>query len=118
MRLIGTVKDRRRHRHPGLQVLSQFDELIAVQMSDLFLEVLFAVNVFELRFDCLDVAAAVNVFLDQPFNLFAEAARRPAEVGLQNLPDVHARGHTQRIQNQVNRRSVFEIRHVFLRHDQ
>ena len=34
-----------------------------------------------------------------------------------NLPDVHARRHAQRVQHDINRRPVFEERHVFSRHD-
>ena len=35
----------------------------------------------------------------------------------QNLADVHTGRHTQRIQNDLHRRSVREMRHVFFLHD-
>jgi hypothetical protein len=38
-------------------------------------------------------------------------------VRLENLTDVHARRHAQRVQHDVDRRAVFEERHVFDRHD-
>jgi hypothetical protein len=38
-------------------------------------------------------------------------------VSFEHLPYVHARRHTQRIQNDIHRRSVRQKRHVFLRHD-
>ena len=38
----------------------------------------------------------------------------PAEVGLEDLPDVHARGHAQRVEDHVDRRAVLEERHVLL----
>ena len=50
-------------------------------------------------------------------DLLAEAARRPAEVGLEDLPDVHARRHAQRVQHDVDRRAVGHVRHVLLGED-
>src|SRR5688500_10324301 len=41
----------------------------------------------------------------------------PPEVGLEDLPDVHARRHAQRVEEDVDRRAVFEERHVFLGND-
>ena len=38
-------------------------------------------------------------------------------MGLQNLTDVHAARHAQRIEHDVDRRSVFQMRHVFDRND-
>src|SRR6185312_15897572 len=54
---------------------------------------------------------------DRRRELHAEQLRRPAEVRFQHLSDVHARGHAQRIQNDINRSSVREKRHVFLGDD-
>jgi hypothetical protein len=48
-------------------------------------------------------------------DLHAQAACGPAHVGFQNLSDVHTRRHTQRVQHDVNRRTVRKERHVFLR---
>ncbi len=36
---------------------------------------------------------------------------------LQDLPDVHARRHAQRVQHQIDRGAVLEERHVLDRHD-
>ena len=49
--------------------------------------------------------------------LEAEELRGPAQVGLEELPDVHARGHAQRVQDDVHRCAVCEEREVFLGHD-
>jgi len=38
-------------------------------------------------------------------------------VGLQNLPDVHARRHAQRVQHDVDRGAVRHVRHVLDRND-
>ena len=50
-------------------------------------------------------------------NLDAKLFASPAKVRFEHLPDVHARRHTQRVQDQVNRRSVLEERHVLLGDD-
>src|SRR5690606_32350561 len=54
---------------------------------------------------------------DRRLRLEAELATRPAERGLQDLADVHAAGHAQRVQADVHRRAVRQERHVLLRHD-
>jgi hypothetical protein len=38
-------------------------------------------------------------------------------MGFEDLTDVHARRHAQRVQHDVDRRAVLEERHVFDRHD-
>ena len=47
----------------------------------------------------------------------AQQPGRPPEVRLEHLTDIHARRHAQRVQDDVHRRSVGEIRHVFLGHN-
>ena len=47
----------------------------------------------------------------------AERVRRPAEVGLEDLPHVHARGHAERVEDDLDRRPVGEVRHVLLGQD-
>ena len=42
---------------------------------------------------------------------------RPAEVGLEDLPDVHARRHAERVEHDVDRRAVLEVRHVLFGQD-
>ena len=50
-------------------------------------------------------------------DLEPEALRGPAEVGLEHLTDVHARRHAERIQHDVDGRTVGRVRHVLHRHD-
>ena len=38
-------------------------------------------------------------------------------MGFQNLADVHPRRHAERIQHEIDRRSIGHVRHVFDRHD-
>ena len=47
----------------------------------------------------------------------AHAFRRPTKVHFQNLTDVHTTRHTQWIQNEINRRTIFKERHIFHRYD-
>src|SRR4051812_5895428 len=54
---------------------------------------------------------------DRRDRLLAEHHHRPPEVGLEDLPDVHAARHTQRVQQDFDRRAVLQERHVFLGHD-
>jgi hypothetical protein len=54
---------------------------------------------------------------DRRERLEAEHLRRPAEVDLEDLADVHAAGHAQRVEQDVDRRAVLEERHVLFGHD-
>ena len=47
--------------------------------------------------------------------LHAQRLRRPPQVRLQNLSDVHAAGHAERIEHDLDRRSIREVRHVLFR---
>ena len=49
--------------------------------------------------------------------LEAKHRRGPAQVGFENLTDVHTARHAQRVEQDVDRRSVFQERHVFFGHD-
>ncbi len=43
-----------------------------------------------------------------------ESLGGPAEMGLEDLSDVHARRHPERVQHDLHRRPVGKVRHVFL----
>ena len=47
-------------------------------------------------------------------NLDPKFLRRPAKVALEHLPDIHSGRHTQRVEDEIHRRSIREIRHIFL----
>ena len=47
----------------------------------------------------------------------ADALGRPAQVGLEDLADVHPRRNAQRVQHDVGRRAVGHVGHVLDRHD-
>src|ERR1044071_5406572 len=62
----------------------------------------------------------LDLFLARPVKdrcceMQTEDARSPAEVRLKDLPDVHARRHAQRIENDFDGRSVRQVRHIFFR---
>ena len=57
------------------------------------------------------VARAAELF-QSVVDLQAQAARGPAHVGFQDLTDVHARRHAQRVQHQVNGGAIGQERHV------
>ena len=50
-------------------------------------------------------------------DLPAQHGGGPAEMRLENLPHVHSTRHAQRVQADINRRSVFEKRHILFGHD-
>src|SRR5690606_2964801 len=49
--------------------------------------------------------------------LETEEVTTPAEVRLEDLPDVHARGHAERVEHDVDRTAVREVGEVLLRED-
>ena len=54
---------------------------------------------------------------DRRCELQAQLAAGPSEHGLVDLPQVHSRRHTQRVQADVDDRTVLEERHVLVAHD-
>src|SRR5262249_40144951 len=58
-----------------------------------------------------------NFLAQQAFQAVAQLLSRPAEVRFENLPDVHARRNTERIQNDLDRRAIRQVGHVFVRND-
>ena len=65
-------------------------------------EVLVAVE--DLEDVLLDLRRAPNLLLEHVLELPAELARAPAEVGLEDLTDVHAARHAERVEHDVDRR--------------
>src|SRR2546427_2143423 len=50
-------------------------------------------------------------------DLDAQRVRHPTQVGLEDLAQVHAARHAERVQNDVDRCAVRQVRHVLRRHD-
>src|ERR1043166_4449814 len=109
-------------------VVHQVRELQHINVANGYrlLEGLTAETIVELHFARTGKLGSLQLRLDVSFGGAVkdrrresqpESLRRPAEVRLQNLSDVHAAWHAQRIQHDLHRRSVGEIRHVFFRND-
>ena len=52
---------------------------------------------------------------DRRRHVHAEHARRPTKVRFHDLAEVHTRRNAERVEHDVHRRTVFQIRHVFFR---
>ena len=100
---------------PWLEVAGELDRVLVVEVGDLGLVGLLAVDLAQLLRDLGDRRLAGAV--DHVADLLAETRRGPAQVGLEDLADVHARRHAQRVQHDIDRRAVLEVRHVLERHD-
>ena len=109
-------------------VVDQVRELQHVDVADrdLLLEGLPGHPVVEHRLAGVGKVRVLEELLDLPFVRSVENRRRdrhaedlggPAEVGLQDLPDVHARRHAQRVEDDLDRRAVRQVRHVRLGED-
>src|SRR3546814_2992936 len=79
--------------------------------------IMLAIDVLQLGADRLgvtggEVLALVMDFLEHRADLLAEAARGPAQMRLEDLAEVHAARHTQRVEDDIGMRHVLEERHV------
>ena len=50
-------------------------------------------------------------------NLLTEDLNGHTQMGFENLTDVHSRRHAQRVQHDINRRTIRQERHIFLTHN-
>ena len=113
IRLLGAVEHRRRNRHAVTQIGAELDEALLVQRLD---GLVLAVDLAQQFLERLRIVLAV-VEIDGMPDLQAEAGAGPAQMGLQDLADIHPARHAERIEHDVDRRTVGEERHVLERHD-
>ncbi len=113
VRLLGAVEHRSGHRHAVPQVTRELDQLLLAQRLD---RLVVAVHALERILERPQIALGV-IGVDRLADALAEAGAGPTEMGLENLPHVHAARHAQRIEHNIDRRAVFEERHVLHRHD-
>src|SRR5713101_3273758 len=113
LRLARAVEDGRGEVHSAHQLLRQLEQLLVGQPVEQLLHLLRVVDLLEVLADRLRRPLLVDHRLD----LLAQAARGPAEVRLEDLPDGHAGRHAQRVQHDVHRPPGLQIRHVLLAHD-
>jgi hypothetical protein len=108
--LVGAVEHRRREVHAGAQLAGEPTDVVLLQLVDEGLHVVRREQLLQLLLE--DVAAPVG--LQVRVDLPAQLLGRPPEVDLQDLADVHARRHAQRVEDDVDRGAVLEVRHVLL----
>src|SRR5690606_17120035 len=87
--LAGTIEHWRSHRHTYAKLLAQRDELLVRQFAD---AVSLPVDLLNGLFETIQLAA-LAVLLQRLIDDAPESAAGPAEMRLEDLPDVHARGH-------------------------
>ena len=109
LRLVRSVEDRGGHVKAPPGPVGQFQKFLVGEILAPTLEILGAQEFFESLAQGL-VRGAVHQLSDLP----AQFAAGPTQVGLHNLPHVHAAGDAQGVQHQVHRGAVFEEGHILL----
>ena len=66
---------------------------------------------------CSLICRVAELVLEHVLELPAERERAPAEVGLEDLTDVHAARNAERVEHDVDRATVLQVRHVLFRQD-
>src|SRR5262249_518888 len=111
--LMRAIEHRGRHRNAGTQIVAHLDQMIVFERID---RLVVAIDLLEQVLERLYLMRRV-VGVEGFADLAAQAPARPAEMRLQDLPNIHAARHAKRVQHDVDRRAVVEIRHVLDRHD-
>src|SRR6185312_14748696 len=111
--LFRPVEHRRGNRNAVTQVAAELYQAIFAERLDGFVV---AIDLLEHVLERTRVVLEI-IGIDRLPDLEAQAGASPAEVGLQNLADVHAARHTQWIEHDVDLRAVLEERHILDRHD-
>src|SRR4249919_759211 len=111
------VEHRRRHRHAVGQVAGQAQQFLIGELRQVHAladhRVVVVVDLVEELAQFRDR----RLRLEHAVDLLAQALRGPAKVRLEDLADVHTARHAQRVQHDVDGRTVGHVRHVFDRHD-
>src|SRR5208282_1932735 len=110
-RLPSAVEYGRSHEHAIFQSWGQRFEFILTHVGDRVREH----GVLEQSFEIAADGFGTSVLLQQLRNLQTQFIARPSEVGFKNLPHVHTAGHTERVQDDLDRRSILEVRHILFR---
>src|SRR5262249_61402695 len=92
--LLGAVEHRGRDRYAVTQVGPELDQLLLAQRPD---GLVLAVDLLERVLQRPGVALAV-VSVDRLADPRSEAGAGPAEMGFQDLADVHSAGNAQRVE--------------------
>src|SRR5690554_3548107 len=112
--LFSTIKYRSCHRHTGAQVVGQIQDFLIAECVQILLTTTYlVVHLIEELAQFGDLA----LLFEHAVDLLAQALGREAQVGFENLPNVHPRRYTQRVEDDVHRRAVLVMGHIFDRHD-
>ncbi len=109
----GAVEHRAGDGQTGLEVAGEFKHLGVAELIERFL---LAAEVVKSAQEFAQLGR-LGMRLQHVVDPFADADRGPAQVGFENLPDVHARRHAQRVEHDVHRGAIRHVRHVFDRND-
>src|SRR5262245_128284 len=107
------VEHGRGDRNSNLKALARLDDVVFSQRRD---RLVVAIDALEHLLERLRLMA-LTIGLERLADLAAQAAAGPTEMGLENLAHIHAARHAKRIEHDVDRGPVLEVRHVFDRHD-
>ena len=116
IRLARAIKHRCPHRHTASKQLTLFQHLLVIHDLKLGLILVGVIDSLERFTQRLGIAGCVRRLGGRP-HLLAQTAGGPAKMCFENLSDIHPRWHTQRVQHDIHRRTIFKIRHVFGRYD-
>src|SRR6185437_2452432 len=106
-----------RDGNAGTQILGELEDLLVAQLLDVGLIDLVGVDTAQEFAQIARLLVGTHRLVEQIADLPAEARRGPTEMGLEDLTDIHAARHAERIEHDVDMRAVLEIRHVLDRHD-
>src|SRR6267143_3470262 len=107
------VKNRRCKGNPLAEAFGDFQQLIVVEFRQRFPD-------GGVREDFTEPAPdrfRARFLVEKAREAVAKLLGSPAEVRLENLADVHTRRNAKRVQNDLDRSAIGQVRHVFLRHD-
>src|ERR1019366_6672976 len=113
LELLGAVEYRRCEVHSFLHAVGYVLQGLVVEARELVNEG----RVFEQDLHLPAKNFRLGVLLQQLANLLTDLMTCPTQVRLQDLSDVHAAGYAQRVEDDLDRRPVLEVRHVLFGED-
>src|SRR5215469_15215666 len=111
LNLARTVEHRRGEVNAVGESLGHVHQFVFVHLGDLLSKRSVLENGLQLAANDFFARVFLQELADSP----AQLVTGPSQMRLQNLPHVHTAGYAQRIQNDLHRRAVSQIRHVLFR---
>ncbi len=110
------IENRRGDWDTAGQVVGQFQNTVVIQALHFRLDFSGFVDTVQ-GFPKRGDLAAFLIAFQSAGNFIAQAGTGPTQMGFQNLPDIHTAGHPKRVQHDIDMGPIFQIGHVFNRHD-